>query len=35
MTSTVDDWMYNHEQYGQQQEDFLGQNIRCDNNHNG
>ena len=23
MTSTVDDWMYNLEQYGQQQEDFL------------
>ena len=25
MTSTVDDWMYNHEQYVQQQENFLGQ----------
>ena len=25
MASTVDDWMYNHEQYVQQQEDFLGQ----------
>ena len=25
MASTVDDWMYNYEQYVQQQEDFLGQ----------
>ena len=25
MTSTVDDWMYNHEQYVQQQENFLEQ----------
>ena len=25
MASTVDDWMYNHEQYVQQQENFLGQ----------
>ena len=25
MASTVDDWMYNHEQYVQQQENFLEQ----------
>lgn len=25
MANTVDDWMYNHEQYVQQQENFLGQ----------